>query len=152
SDWFSESAQATPGYATMTPEQLFALPVPQWAAENCHLYLCSPNNFKPICHRLVEHWGFAYKSTLTWKKPRWGQGQYFRNQTEHVLFAVRGELRTRSVKAPLIHVLHRDYETRSVLELPIVGLWRYAADERTEVRCCAYALDDEPVQLWVPGN
>jgi len=95
-DWLSESARKTPGYATMTPEELFALPVPQWAAEQCHLYLCSPNNFKPLCHRLVEHWGFAYKSTLTWKKPRWGQGQYFRNQTEHVLFAVRGELRTRS--------------------------------------------------------
>src|SRR6516164_3001365 len=55
-------------------------------------------------------------------------------------------------KAPLVHVLYRDYETRSVLELPIVGPWRYAADERTEVRCCAYAVDDEPVQLWVPGN
>jgi DNA polymerase len=50
------------------------------------------------------------------------------------------------------HALFRDYETRSVLELPIVGPWRYAADERTEVRCCAYAVDDEPVQLWVPGN
>jgi N6-adenosine-specific RNA methylase IME4 len=95
-DSLSESARKIPGYATMTPEELFALPVPQWAAEQCHLYLCSPNNFKPLCHRLVEHWGFAYKSTLTWKKPRWGQGQYFRNQTEHVLFAVKGELRTRS--------------------------------------------------------
>jgi hypothetical protein len=41
-------------------------------------------------------------------------------------------------KAPLTHVLHRDYETRSVLDLQIVGPWRYAADERTEVRCCAY--------------
>src|SRR6516165_9149472 len=50
------------------------------------------------------------------------------------------------------HALFRDYETRSVLELKIVGPWRYAADERTEVRCCAYAVDDEPVQLWVPGN
>ena len=95
-DWLSESARNTPGYATMTSEELLALPVPQWAAIKCHLYLCSPNNFKPFCHRLVEHWGFAYKSTLTWKKPRWGQGQYFRNQTEHVLFAVKGELRTRS--------------------------------------------------------
>jgi DNA polymerase len=55
-------------------------------------------------------------------------------------------------KAPPVHILHRDYETRSVLQLPIVGPWRYAADERTEVRCCAYAVDDEPVQLWVPGN
>jgi DNA polymerase bacteriophage-type len=54
--------------------------------------------------------------------------------------------------APRVHALHRDYETRSVLELPIVGPWRYAADERTEVRCCAFAVDDDPVQLWVPGN
>jgi N6-adenosine-specific RNA methylase IME4 len=83
------------GYATMTPEELFALPVPQWAAEQCHLYLCSPNNFLPLCHKLVEHWDFAYKTTLTGRKPHWGRGDYFRNQTEHVLFAVKGELRTR---------------------------------------------------------
>jgi DNA polymerase len=50
------------------------------------------------------------------------------------------------------HILHRDYETRSVLDLQIVGPWRYAADERTEVRCCAYAVDNDKVQLWVPGN
>jgi DNA polymerase len=50
------------------------------------------------------------------------------------------------------HVLFRDYETRSVLDLPTVGPWKYSADERTEVRCCAYAVDDDPVQLWVPGN
>jgi N6-adenosine-specific RNA methylase IME4 len=102
SEWLSDSARKTPGYATMTPEQLLALPVPQWAAENCHLYLCSPNNFLPLCHKLVAHWGFAYKSMLTWKKPRWGQGHYFRNQTEHVLFAVKGELRTRSDSIPTI--------------------------------------------------
>jgi N6-adenosine-specific RNA methylase IME4 len=95
-DWISESARATPGYATMTPEQLLGLPFRQWAAEQCHLYLWSPNNFMPLCFRLAEHWGFAHKGMLTWRKPRWGQGQYFRNQTEHVLFAVKGKLRTRS--------------------------------------------------------
>jgi DNA polymerase len=50
------------------------------------------------------------------------------------------------------HVLHRDYETRGVLQLEVVGAWKYVGDDRTEVRCCAYAVDDEPVQLWVPGN
>jgi N6-adenosine-specific RNA methylase IME4 len=95
-DWLSESARKTPGYSTMTVEQLFALPVPQWAADECHLYLCSPNNFLPLCCKLVEHWGFTHKSMLTWRKPRIVQGQYFRNQTEHVLFAVKGDLRTRS--------------------------------------------------------
>ena len=50
------------------------------------------------------------------------------------------------------HVLHRDYETRGVLVLGKVEVHRYAADLRTEVLCCAYAVDDEPVQLWLPGD
>ena len=50
------------------------------------------------------------------------------------------------------HVLHRDYETRSKLVLKSVGTHRYAADSNTEVLCCAYAVDDEPVQLWIPGD
>jgi DNA polymerase bacteriophage-type len=48
--------------------------------------------------------------------------------------------------------LHRDFETRSQLALGKVGAHRYAADRNTEVVCCAYAVDDETVQLWIPGN
>ncbi len=50
------------------------------------------------------------------------------------------------------HVLHRDYETRGTTRLNSVGAYRYVADPRTEVLCCAYAVDDQPVQLWIPGN
>jgi DNA polymerase bacteriophage-type len=50
------------------------------------------------------------------------------------------------------HVLHRDYETRGVLNLKKVGAHKYAADPQTEVFCCHYAVDDAPVQRWVPGN
>jgi DNA polymerase bacteriophage-type len=49
-------------------------------------------------------------------------------------------------------VLHRDYETRGTLNLPTVGAHRYAADSHTEILCIAYAVDDEPVQLWLPGD
>ena len=49
-------------------------------------------------------------------------------------------------------VLHRDYETRGVLVLGKVGAHRYAADSRTAVLCCAYAIDDEPIKLWTPGD
>src|SRR5262249_38179475 len=52
----------------------------------------------------------------------------------------------------LQHVLHRDYETRSHAILKTVGTYKYAIDPSTEVLCCAYAVDDEPVQLWTPGN
>ena len=50
------------------------------------------------------------------------------------------------------HVLHRDYEARSRLVLKSVGTHRFAADASTEIFCCAYAVDDGPVQLWTPGD
>ena len=50
------------------------------------------------------------------------------------------------------HVLHRDYETRSRVVVKTVGAHRYAADPSTTVLCCAYAVDDDPVQLWRPGD
>jgi DNA polymerase len=48
--------------------------------------------------------------------------------------------------------LHRDYETRGTALLKAVGSHRYAADPNTEILCLAYAVDDDPVQLWIPGN
>jgi DNA polymerase bacteriophage-type len=50
------------------------------------------------------------------------------------------------------HVLHRDYETRSRVRLNLVGAHRYAADPSTEILCAGFAVDDQPVQLWTPGN
>jgi N6-adenosine-specific RNA methylase IME4 len=92
----SLAGRASPGYATMSHEQLLALNVPQWAEDNCHLYLWTTNNFMTRAVDLMARWGFQHKTVLTWVKPRWGLGSYFRNSTEHVLFGVRGELRTRS--------------------------------------------------------
>lgn len=51
-----------------------------------------------------------------------------------------------------LHVLHRDYETRSVLSLKNCGAHRYAADPQTAAWCCAYAINAEPVKLWTPGD
>jgi DNA polymerase bacteriophage-type len=50
------------------------------------------------------------------------------------------------------HVLHRDFETRSRAVLKKVGAHKYAADPSTEIQCAAYAVDDQPVQLWWPGD
>ena len=47
--------------------------------------------------------------------------------------------------ADCVHLLHRDFETRSRASLKTVGAHRYAVDPSTEVLCCAYAVDDEPV-------
>ena len=50
------------------------------------------------------------------------------------------------------HVIHRDIESRGVLALGKVGAHRYAADPGTSVLCVAYAVDNEPVKLWTPGD
>jgi DNA polymerase len=49
-------------------------------------------------------------------------------------------------------VLFHDFETRSTLDLSEVGAWRYATDATTDVWCCAYAVDDGPIRLWIPGD
>ena len=94
-EWLSLAGRAAPGYKVMTHEELLALDVAQWAEDNCHLYLWTTNNFMTRAVELMAHWGFQHKTVLTWVKPRWGLGSYFRNNTEHILFGVRGELRTR---------------------------------------------------------
>lgn len=50
------------------------------------------------------------------------------------------------------HVLHRDYETRSIVDLKKTGVYVYAQDADTSVWCCAFARDDEPADLWFPGD
>ena len=59
-------------------------------------------------------------------------------------------LRRPGARLSATHVLHRDYETRSRLDLRKVGAFIYAADVSTQVLCAAYAVDDDPVQLWWP--
>src|SRR5437660_1230233 len=39
-------------------------------------------------------------------------------------------------------VLHRDFETKSMVDITKSGAWRYASDASTDVWCLAYAVDD----------
>jgi N6-adenosine-specific RNA methylase IME4 len=94
-DWGDEGDQdqlgrARPDYATMSKEQLFALPLPDLSDDDCHLYLWITNRSLPKGFELMERWGFRYVTAITWAKPHFGMGNYFRGQTEHVLFGVKG--------------------------------------------------------------
>lgn len=95
-DWGDEGDQdqlgrARPDYATMTIEQLLDYPVGEVADVDCHLYCWITNRSLPKGFALVERWGFRYITMLSWPKPSFGMGNYFRGQTEHVLFGVKGE-------------------------------------------------------------
>jgi hypothetical protein len=59
----------------------------------CHAeYSWVTNNFLLDGFEVCAAWGFRYVTMITWAKDRVGLGQYFRGQTEHCLFAVRGSL------------------------------------------------------------
>lgn len=50
-------------------------------------------------------------------------------------------------------ILSIDFETRSTVDLRETGVYPYAAHPDTEVWCMAWAFgDEEPVQLWIPGQ
>lgn len=76
-------------YPTMRLDELAALHLP--ATDDAHLYLWATNAFLREALELIPAWGFTYKTVLTWCKPQIGMGNYFRNNTEHVLFATRGK-------------------------------------------------------------
>src|SRR3954454_6079069 len=88
-------------YDTMSWKEIAALPVEDVAAEQSHCYLWVPNALVPEALRVLEEWGFTYKTMLIWHKVRKdggsdgrGVGFYFRNVTEPILFGVRGQMRT----------------------------------------------------------
>jgi N6-adenosine-specific RNA methylase IME4 len=94
-DWSDEGdndqlGRAKPDYATMTIDQLMQLPVSEYADSNCHLYLWVTNRSLPKAFNLIEQWGFRYITCITWVKPSFGMGNYFRGSTEHLLFAIKG--------------------------------------------------------------
>jgi N6-adenosine-specific RNA methylase IME4 len=80
-------------YPVMKLKDICALRVDQLAADDAHLWLWITNSnfFEAI--RVIESWGFSYRSCLTWIKygRTAGLGQYLRNQTEHLLLGVRGK-------------------------------------------------------------
>jgi N6-adenosine-specific RNA methylase IME4 len=73
-------------------EDLKNLPVPELAAERCHLHLWTlPNSYHRIAYDVLEHWGFRVVSEFVWVKPSFGRGLYWRISHEILLTGVRSE-------------------------------------------------------------
>jgi DNA polymerase len=49
-------------------------------------------------------------------------------------------------------IFHRDYETRSTIDLKKTGAHVYMRHPTTSIWCASYAVDNEPVGLWLPGQ
>lgn len=90
-------------YGAMSIDDIKALQPP--AEDNAHLYLWVTNMFVCEGHEIARAWGFRPITLLTYVKvkpdgtPSMKSGYYWRGATEHVIFGVRGSLRTNQDQA-----------------------------------------------------
>jgi len=75
-------------YQTMTTEEICKLKVP--AAENAVLFLWATNPKLEDALKVMNAWGFEYKTNMVWVKDKVGTGYYFRGQHELLLVGKKG--------------------------------------------------------------
>ncbi len=79
-------------YPTMTLEEICALPVVDLATDDALLYLWATAPKLAECMKVIEAWGFEYRTNAIWDKESIGMGYHFRNQHEILLIAKRGNI------------------------------------------------------------
>ncbi|OFW63651.1 MAG: adenine methyltransferase [Actinobacteria bacterium RBG_13_63_9] len=93
------SRTADSHYPTLTTEEISALPVPSICAPDCALFLWVPSCALPEGLRVIDAWGFAFKTVaFVWVKRNrvngllyWGMGHWTRSGAELCLLATRGK-------------------------------------------------------------
>lgn len=77
-------------YPTSGTDEICALRAP--AAADAVLFLWATAPMLPDALRVMEAWGFAYKSHVVWAKDRIGTGYWARNKHELLLIGTRGNI------------------------------------------------------------
>jgi N6-adenosine-specific RNA methylase IME4 len=77
----------------MSVDEISQLPVSLVAERNAHLHLWTTNSFLFEARRVIDAWGFTYKSCFVWVKDQMGLGNYWRVSHEFLLLGVRGRVR-----------------------------------------------------------
>ncbi len=65
-------------------------PVERLTEVDCQLHLWVTSPFLIHAPRVIQSWGFDYKSSFVWCKPRLGMGNYWRISHEFLLVGARG--------------------------------------------------------------
>ena len=79
-------------YPTSETDVICARPVGDIAFDDCVLFLWATAPMLPDALRVMEAWGFAYKTHAIWFKDKIGTGYWFRNQHELLLVGTKGEI------------------------------------------------------------
>jgi len=77
-------------YPQMKEEEIKALPIKALADKDCTLFCWATSYFLDQTFRVIDAWGFTYKSMLVWDKCRQQMGVYNKANCEFLLIAGRG--------------------------------------------------------------
>lgn len=80
-------------YPTMSTDEICALDIPGISDKNSCLFLWGTTPLLPDALRVLNAWGYTYKTTLYWEKiMQMGLGFWWRGQVEYVLFGIKGKV------------------------------------------------------------
>lgn len=99
-------------YPTMTVEEIKNLNVKNITADNAHLYFWVTNSHLPYAFDIVKEWGFTYSTMIVWAKNMMGGGLggAFKINTEFLIFARKGSLKTAQTNKGTWFNIKRAYE------------------------------------------
>lgn len=86
------SREVEKNYPTMDLDDICSLEVPTSDDSILFLWATSPKLEEAM--RVLNEWGFEYRTSMAWIKDRIGMGHYVRGQHELILIGRKGEMRT----------------------------------------------------------
>jgi N6-adenosine-specific RNA methylase IME4 len=144
---------ARDAYPTMTKGEIESIPVGGLAADDAHLYLWTTVAKVPDAIAICAGWGFEFKSLITWIKPGLGMGTWWRVSTEHIVFGVRGRLKTQPnlrnwFEAPRSRHSRKPDEAYELIERASPGPYidLFARRERDGWTCWGNELPETPTR------
>jgi len=95
-------------YPTMTLDEICDLPVSEISTPDAILFLWATSPKLAEALKVVDAWGFTYRTCAVWAKDKIGMGYYFRQQHELLLVCTRGSIPVPPVEARVSSVIHAD--------------------------------------------
>jgi N6-adenosine-specific RNA methylase IME4 len=109
-------------YPTMDIEEICGLNINMIANDDCVLFIWATNPKLIEALKVIEAWGFEYKTNFVWVKDKIGMGYYARQQHELLLIATKGNLPTPDPSVRPSSVIYSDREQHSQKPLIVYDL------------------------------
>jgi N6-adenosine-specific RNA methylase IME4 len=90
----SDSRKIENQYPTMDIEDICNLEVNKLATDNAILFLWATTPMLEKGFKVLNSWGFEYRTSMVWVKPSIGPGQWVRQRHELLLIGVKGNIPT----------------------------------------------------------